>query len=555
MTTAPVSWTLRACAALLLPALLGACSSSSPRFTDGPAVSQIDDNRDIPEPKAQEFWRFAHHIDNFGSRQIRLGLDPVPAAPAEDVNRFGMVPNSSWYENRTATLDPDAVGDGPMENDPGPEAYLPWTITGMKIGGANPGFVFQDTRGERYICKFDKHGAPLIATAAGAVAARLLWACGYNVPDDRVVIFERSDLRIGENATLKTPAGKKVPILDKHIDRVLASVPSRRPDGSYRALASRFLSGRPLGGYSYRGTRGDDPNDTVPHQNRRSLRALRVFGAWLNHVDLKIDNTLDLYTEENGRHYIRHYLVDFDGCLGGYWAARHESRIGHAYDLDLGELVTGTLSAGLHIRPYERLGEPIHPEIGLFESQVYDPAQWTPNYANDQLSTCMPADAFWAGLVMGHLTEAHIRAAVGAARFNDPDATELLTRILRERWEKTVDWALTRVTPAVDLDRVEKDADGITIDAHDALVQLDRPSHLTYGARVLDRDGGTLHRTADSGSPRVTFPDDAVAGRDYIIVEWTANDDAAGRTLPPTQGHYRVHDGRWRLVGILRDGQ
>ena len=76
----------------------------------------------------------------------------------------------------------------------------------------------------------------------------------------------------------------------------------RSPDGTYRAIAARAVPGRPLGGFRYYGTRPDDPNDVVPHEHRRELRALKVFGAWTNLTDMKAGNTLDtLVTTEYGR--------------------------------------------------------------------------------------------------------------------------------------------------------------------------------------------------------------------------------------------------------------
>ena len=66
-------------------------------------------------------------------------------------------------------------------------------------------------------------------------------------------------------------------------------------------LAQRGLPGRVIGGFKYFGTRPDDPNDIVPHEHRRELRALQVFGAWTNLVDMKAGNTLDTVITENGR--------------------------------------------------------------------------------------------------------------------------------------------------------------------------------------------------------------------------------------------------------------
>ena len=59
----------------------------------------------------------------------------------------------------------------------------------------------------------------------------------------------------------------------------------REPDGSMRATASRYVDGEPVGPFRYYGTRTDDPNDVIDHEQRRELRGLRLFAAWLNHDD------------------------------------------------------------------------------------------------------------------------------------------------------------------------------------------------------------------------------------------------------------------------------
>jgi hypothetical protein len=538
---------------LVLLALAWGCASAPPRFTDGDVVETVHDDVDIPEPAEVEFHRFSHHLENFTTRQLRLRLNPRPNQPARDVNRLGEVPNSSWYENRIDRLKAPDVARGPGGDDPGPEAFKPWTITGLKIGGANPGFVFEDARGAKYICKFDKLGAPVIATAAGAVAVRLFWALGYHVPDDRVVFFQRSQLRLGEGTTVKSSEGEAIPVTEEHIDLLLAHYATRREDGSYRVLVSRFLPGIPKGGYAYSGTRADDPNDRIDHRNRRSLRGLRVFGAWLNHVDLKVDNTLDLYTEDDGRHFLRHYLVDFDGCLGGYWAARHENRIGFSYEFDTTEIVTGVATLGLIRHAYEDLKAPAHPYVGLYEAEVYDPSTWKNNYLNDHVHACRPADAFWAGTVLAGIQEDHVRAAVTAARFEDDDAEEDLIDVLMKRREKTLRWALQQVTPVVGLDRLDPGPDGLHVEAEDALRRAHLVSSLRYEAEVLDAKGAPL-APPEPAEPAVVIPTGLFATHDYLVVRWTAT-TREGRRLPPSEGHYRRRDGRWRLAGILRDGE
>ena len=91
---------------------------------------------------------------------------------------------------------------------------------------------------------------------------------------------------------------------------------ARDKDGTYRVIAGRLIPGKIMGNFLFEGTRPDDPNDLVPHEHRRELRALRVFGAWTNLTDLKAANTLDALTTENGRTVIKHYLQDVGSTFG-----------------------------------------------------------------------------------------------------------------------------------------------------------------------------------------------------------------------------------------------
>ncbi len=537
---------------------IGGCGGrhAAPVFVGGPVVEAVDDTAPIPRPAEAEFNRMSHHLDNFYLRQARLGLDPTPAEPALDVNRLGRVPDSSWYENRLGRLSPRQVAQGPGGDDPGPEAFLPWEVTGLKVGGRNPGFNFRDSRGARYICKFDKPDAPVIATAAGAVAARLLWAAGYNVPDDRVVHFDPDALLIAEDATARDAAGRKRPLTRDDIDALLAALPQARHGDGCRALVSRFLDGRPIGGFAYAGTRPDDPNDRIPHERRRSLRGLRVFGAWLQHVDLKVDNTLDLYVGEDGAGHVRHYLVDFDGCLGGYWAARREPRIGYAHDVDLGTILSGIPTLGLVVRPWEGLDAPVHPQVGLFTEEAYDPADWAPNYVNDYLHACGPADAFWAGTVLARITDDMIDAAVTAGRYPDPAAAAELARVLKARRDATVDWALGCVSPVTNLANVTLGPDRFWIAAREHPGRPSFSGDLEWSLAVTDAAGRHLPTVSSAPVfPTVTLRPDDLASESYLRIVWTAREVGSGRRLPPTEAHYRRDGDGWRLIGVLRAGE
>lgn len=430
--------------AALVVVVLAGCARQTVAPAAAPAappITEMRDDRDIPQPRPTEFLRTSHHLDNFGKRQARLRLDPLPPPPALDVNVIGEVPNSTWFTNRAATVTPAQLALGAGGEAPSAEDCKPWTIVAAKVGGLNPGFQIRDACGRRHILKFDRADSPVLVTAAGVIAARLFWALGYNTPDDRVVFFDLADLVVADGVKLSNDAGASRDLTFDDVVETLAPLSRCGPGGTYRGLTSAFLPGVPLGGFAYRGTRPDDPNDTIAHERRRVLRALRVFGAWLQHVDLKRDNTLDIYVDEGGRRFVRHYLVDFDACFGGFWAGRGEQRVGFTFDIDLAEAGANLLSLGLRRPAYERQGDPAHPLIGLYEAEVYDPAAWKPAYLNDYIAWCDADDARWAAAVMAHLTDAHLEAAVSAGRYPDPAAAAELLRVLRERRDKTIAWA------------------------------------------------------------------------------------------------------------------
>ena len=129
---------------------------------------------------------------------------------------------------------------------------------------------------------------------------------------------------------------------------------AHRTVAGYRAVAARAVPGRPVGGFRYDGTRPDDPNDVVPHEHRRELRALKVFGAWTNLVDMKAGNTLDtVVSSEGGRSIVRHYLQDVGSTFGTGANGPREYDEGWEYLFD-GELARKRLARlGFYIKPWQ----------------------------------------------------------------------------------------------------------------------------------------------------------------------------------------------------------
>ena len=193
------------------------------------------------------------------------------------------------------------------------------------------------------------------------VASKFFWALGYNQVEMFISTFDPQKVVIEPGATKKRPSGARTPFTQDDLNAVLEGV-ARNKDGTYRVAAGRLLPGKVIGSFRYSGTRPDDPNDIVPHEHRRDLRALRVFGAWTNLTDLKAGNTLDTLMTENGRGIVKHILQDV-GSTFGMVNREHEWDIGweHFYEGDA--TMRRLVSFGFALSPWQTVPYIEHPAI------------------------------------------------------------------------------------------------------------------------------------------------------------------------------------------------
>ncbi len=283
-------------AALSIAALLSLSgSASAPRFfADDPIwVERDTENAAGLKPLEVEL------VTDLAWNLI-AGSEPREATKAMNLNSIDEVPDSSWFTNRLGrqALTARDVERGPDQSS-GP-APSQWTVTSSKSDGVTPGFTVKDATGQRWFLKFDPPSHRGMSTGTEVTATKLMWALGYNVPENHIAYVTREQLVAGPTATFTPHGGRRRALRASDIDRLLDRA-DRELDGSYRVVASRALDGLPVGRIRFHDTRPDDPNDVVPHQHRRELRAYGVFAAWLNHVDAKALNSLDTLVTENGR--------------------------------------------------------------------------------------------------------------------------------------------------------------------------------------------------------------------------------------------------------------
>ncbi|MEE9271289.1 MAG: hypothetical protein V3V49_13635 [Candidatus Krumholzibacteria bacterium] len=432
---------------LLLLILLGVtaltlgCGSNRHEFRKNIEVDF--DMEDIPEPKTDPAPQYYDFFDRTFSKQIHQGFDmprnfrKIAGKPkqAENVDAFGNVPNSSWFTNRNGkrSRSIEEIKRGPDTGD-GPADGM-WTVIRAKTEGVTPGFTVRDGRGGTFVIKFDPQSNPEMGTGAEIISTKLFYAMGYNTPENRIVFFTADRLRIDPEATVTDPLGHKRPMTRDDLDDIRSRV-HKRSDGIYRAVASKFLAGKPKGPYLYVGTRKDDANDIIPHEHRRELRGLRLFGAWLNHNDIRRINSLDMYVEEEGRRFLRHYLIDFGATLGSASVHANVPSEGLEYQFDHWEAQKSLYTLGLYNRRWREAKEPQYQSVGYFESELFNPARWKPNYPNPAFENMTNLDALWATKIIMSFTDEQIQAAVEMGELSDPEAAAYLARILIERRDK-----------------------------------------------------------------------------------------------------------------------
>ena len=370
-----------------------------------------DDMRDIAPVAKDDLSKSYDFVHNTFAKRARL------ATKAVNANTLGEVPDSSWFTNRLGIRDMtiDEVLRGPDTID-GP-APGPWEVIGHPTAGITPKFAIRDANGIVFMIKLDPADNPELASSVELIGTKIFHAIGYTVPEDFIAVLDPRQLIIGKDVRIKTEAGRERKLTIGDVNLWLKNQP-RQADGTIRVLASRWVPGKVVGAFRFTGTRPDDPNDIYPHDDRRELRGLRVFAAWLNHDDARSLNSIDSYVEENGRRYIRHYLQDFGSTLGSGSTSAQQPRGGYEYLIEKDKIGKGLVTFGLWQRDWMKAKYSELPSVGNIESRVFEAASWKTEYPHPAFDAMDAEDGFWAARIVARFTDEMIRAIVAAAKLS-----------------------------------------------------------------------------------------------------------------------------------------
>ena len=375
---------------------------------------------------------------------------------ALDVNVYDEVPDSGFFTNRHGRekMSAEELGKGCLENS-GPDLSA-FTVTEGKFDGLHPRFMIKDSRGDAYELKFDGEDGFELATGAEIVASRFLYALGYNVPQYTLGFFAAAQAKLDSAATIVDDSGFRKKFTQERLEKYLMFIP-QDDQGRYRTSARKIPAGEPKGYFSFQGRRKDDPEDKINHEEMRSLRALRVFAAWINAYEIRESNTLDILTTENAKRVLKHYLFDFSDAFGSSAAGAKPPMFTREHLIDFGEAAKAFLSLGFWEKPWQKQwresGQKTGAQaLGYFNNRSFRTEKYKtllPAYAFKDLSR---ADGFWAAKTMLSFTDEDIKALVKSGQFSHAGDADTLAAVLIERRNLIVQYWFSKSGPLDDFE-------------------------------------------------------------------------------------------------------
>jgi len=535
---------------LLLASLATTVGAQQRKFYDDDPIAREPNTRDASGANPRDIDLMYDLAMNLFALQRYPNL-----VRARNVNTIDELPDSEWFTNRILARPVDigeAVKGPDTGGGPAPGKLI---VTRAKRSGVTPGFTLKDSAGQTWFVQFDAPGQSEAASGSAVVATKLFHALGYFQTENYISYLDPANLEVDAQAKVDTPSGRVRSMTLDDIRKVLDRA-DKRPDGTYRMLASRAIPGRVIGGFKYVGTRKDDPNDIVPHEHRRELRALKVFGAWTNLVDMKALNTLDTVITENGRGVIRHYLQDVGSTFGTGARAPREWDEGYEYIFEGDKTMKRLATVGFYLQPWQTVPYTEYESVGRFEGDSFAPEEWKPRIPTAAFLNARADDNFWAARRVMAFSDELIRAIVKTGQYSDPSAEKHLADVLIKRRDKIGKAYLPAVNPLVDF---QLDASGILTFENAAVsagfASAPRGGYEARWYRFDNGNGGAspIGAPARSQDLRIPAPAGLPAGDgEFIKVEVAAIDPPHSSWSVPVHVYFRRLPAGWKLVGLER---
>ena len=504
------------------------------RFANKPVVTEVGDDAPIPIPRRRAVHEPMWLADVYVRRPLVNALEAERIPDAGDVNALDEVPRSSWFDP------PPVVNAAAMRKrpgSPGPPKPPLVVLAGSPTAGRG-GVRVLDERGFVYELRVDPPDRPGMRTAAEAIASRLAYGIGYRTPEVFITSLSLDDFQVGDQA--RRSDGSVVDIA-----AFLASGPPPNEKGRYRVSATHWPVGIEVGPAPISDIRDDDPNDLVPHRDRRTLRALKVVAAFLKHSRIGPHSIADVYVGPEGEGHLRHYLVGLDDALGAADIVRDTDPHPEVAPLPP---FKSFVTLGLAPAPARPVTQTEYPSIGDISEEL-DPARFEPPDPYEPMERLLPSDGYWAAKRIAALSRTVIWAAIREARVDDARTRARLADILLARRRAILEHYYGQVTP---LDVVGKLEGDVLIGDRAIIDGIANAKTTSYLLQYLDDEGREVAKSQRWKASGKTFHlplTEKAREVPYLVVRIVALRD--GKASPRAfEVHLVQENGKAKVVGV-----
>lgn len=418
-----------------------------------------DPNRQTCAPESYDSPGTWDVIDNIFFRRVSDGLTISRSAESVNVNAFDEVPDSSWFTNvpRNQPV-PDAPGactKNDLLEDGDKVADGAWVIDHGKDNGTTLGFRVAIEGKGQYMIKADDPREPEQASAAAVTGEAFFHELGFNTTCEQVVNIRKGQLKLSPGLSYSLGNdGPKKDLDDAALDLMLKSS-TKVNGGLIRMQASKWLTQLTLGPWRYISTRGDDPNDVIPHEDRRDVRGMKLLNAWMSHWDSREQNTMDVWQADDPKNKrsspgkVMHYILDTSDAMGALGGPDPLARrLGYSYIGDWADIGLQLITFGFWDAPWDRAQiRADRQKFGYFRVDDFDPENWKGQYPNPAFQRMTERDGAWMARLIARFSRADIARIIGYGKFTDPSDAAWLVDVMVQRQHIILSRYLTRLSP------------------------------------------------------------------------------------------------------------
>jgi predicted small lipoprotein YifL len=382
---------------------------------------------------------------------------------ALNVDNFDETPDSTWFTNRLGRyhMSVDEITK-PTNPTLAPRVGNTITILSANTLGNSPTLYIEDSGGRRYIVKFDPPNGSGISTGAEVISSGILKAVGYNTPSNYIVGIDPSKLVLDSRAITWGKYSKVRGMTQEDLETVVQLIGKLgKGKRKVRALATLFLSGEPLGPFSFSGRRYGDHNDLIPHEHRRELRGYRVFSSLINNIQIRDNGTLDTFHRSDAAlGYVKHNLFGLSTALGNprSWDGRRPKKKSDAekreddkkkdYDYGYNDAAITLFTLGIY-KPTADQTDCVdsYKGISFLPTCRFNPGSWITKQPNEAFIYMTRRDAYWAAKIIMKIPNEAIKKFVAQAQLNNPALERYVARQLITRRNEIGSYWFSEINP------------------------------------------------------------------------------------------------------------